>query len=185
MTCIVALRDSSGLVTLAGDSGTFVGWNVTDKPDGKVWKSGEMLLGVSGTSRGSAILRYSFVPPAIPTDMPLITYMNTLFVNEMRDKCRAGGFLKVESGVDGLGICLLVGLKGRIFWMDNYFDISEVSTHYHSIGCGAEYAMGALGLAVQLYPDDIQKELAETAIRIAMLHNTGVHGEITMVSEGD
>lgn len=187
MTCIVGLV-SEGEVWLGGDSGAFCGWNVLVKPAGKVFRRGEFVMGLAGDSRMGELLRYSFTPPVIDeayrseaTPPDLHRYMVTTFVDALRACLREAGYAEKENNKESAGGLFLVGVRGRLFCVHSDYGVTETMTPYRAIGCGGDYASGAMyitagqgmGAAERIY----------TALGAAQHHSAGVRGPFTIVRE--
>lgn len=141
MTCIVGLIDKEK-VFIGGDSASSSELNVFVRKDPKVFKNGEFIIGCTTSFRMIQLLRFSFTPPDIE-EMDIYHYMCTRFVNDVRLCFRRGGYLRMVDEVDEGGT-FLVGYKNRLFRIDPDFQVGEMLNGMDAIGCGGDFALGAL-----------------------------------------
>ena len=71
-------------------------------------------------------------------------YMCTDFIKGVRKCFRKGGYLQKYTSGDDKGGQFLVGYQGRLFKIDNDFQVGESMDNYDSCGCGEPYALGSL-----------------------------------------
>jgi ATP-dependent protease HslVU (ClpYQ) peptidase subunit len=141
MTCIAGLVQG-GHVYIGADSAGLDGYDLTIRADEKVFTVGPFIIGFCGSFRVGQILRYSFTPAA-PTRKDLPRYMATKFVDAMRQCLREGGVAHREHEVEGIDGGMLVGVHGRLFFIDPDYQVGETEQPYMSIGCGGQIANGA------------------------------------------
>lgn len=144
MTCIVAVIDKENKrVVMGADSAGVSGLDISVRKDPKIFKNGPFLIGCTGSFRMMQLLNYSFKPPKV-TPKEMHKYMCTDFIDEIRECFRIGGFLqKFEEG-DDKGGCFLVAYKDNLFQIAIDFQVEELHRGYDAIGCGSDYALGAL-----------------------------------------
>jgi ATP-dependent protease HslVU (ClpYQ) peptidase subunit len=141
MTCIVGVIEK-GKVFIGADSAGVSGLDISIRKDPKVFKVGEFVIGCTSSFRMIQLLRFSFNPPK-RHDEDVYQYMCTGFVNALRQCFKDGGFMEVNSSVESGG-CFLVGYQGRLFLIYDDFQVAENDCEFGSIGCGADFAKGAL-----------------------------------------
>lgn len=141
MTCIAAIREG-GDVYLGGDSAATDGYDLVLIADEKVFAVGPYVIGFCGSTRIGQLLRYSLSPPQ-PKTKDLQRFMATSFVDSVRKCLKDGGAVEIDKGVE-TGGQFLVGVKGRLFFVDPDFQVCEPETPYYAIGCGGQIANGAL-----------------------------------------
>lgn len=146
MTCIVGMVDPDGSVWVMGDSAASNSHGaVWVQRDLKVWRHGEMAIGMCGSFRGRDIMVSNFDPPVIAADGDPLRYLRTGFADTARKVMQDGGFLTAfKEGNDSTMTALLIGLRGRLFTMRNDFSIGEQDVPYAAIGSGAPEALGSL-----------------------------------------
>ena len=145
MTCIVGLVDN-GNVWIGADSVGVGGFDATDRVDEKVFvRDGldRMIMGFTWSFRMGQLLRYKLKIPERPVNMPVPEYMMTHFVDAVRDCLKAGGFAQKNLEVEQGGV-FLVGYAGRLFQMEQDYQVGERRDGFDACGCGANYALGSL-----------------------------------------
>jgi ATP-dependent protease HslVU (ClpYQ) peptidase subunit len=130
-------------VIIGGDSAASAGSLINIRKDPKVFKNGEFIIGCTTSFRMMQLLRYSFNPPNI-NDKELFEYMVTDFVEEVRECFKRGGFEQKFTDGDEKGGQFLVGYKDRLFLIDNDYQVGENIDGIDALGCGQQYAFGAL-----------------------------------------
>ncbi len=183
MTCIVAVVHD-GIVYMGGDSAAAAWGNsfVHTRSDAKVFKLGEAVVGFTSSWRMGQVLRYELKLPEIPEGCELHEYMVRCFVPKLREAAKLAGILTTKEGAESLGQ-FLVGLRGRLFCVDNDFGIAEHTTGYMSVGCGMLTAEGALFATAGRSP----QERVRIALEAAAFHMDSVRAPFvycqTSVSE--
>jgi ATP-dependent protease HslVU (ClpYQ) peptidase subunit len=142
MTCIVGFIDK-GKVIIGADSAAVSDFDITIRKDAKVFKNGEFVIGCTSSFRMIQLLRFSFKPPYI-NEKELYEYMCTAFIDEVRTCFKNGGYLQKYTDGDEKGGTFLVGYKNRLFIIDDDFQVGESTNEFDSVGCGSNYALGAL-----------------------------------------
>lgn len=158
MTCIVGLVHE-GVCWLGGDSAVTKGYEITAMRTAKVFRNGDVLLGVTGSLRMAQITRYTFRPPAANYKDPE-HYLATEFLDALRSCYTAGGFIRKNNNLDEIDGAILLGYRGRLFEIGPNLGLLEPERAYHAVGSGAEHAHGAL-YATEGHPP-------ETRIRLAL-----------------
>lgn len=144
MTCIVGCVDKkTKKVIIGGDSAGIEGLDITIRKDEKVFKVDNFIFGCTTSFRMIQLLRFSFKPPEIK-QKDIYEYMCTDFINTVRECFREGGYLQRYSEGDDKGGIFLVAYKNRLFRVDADFQVAENLNGLDAIGCGANYAIGAL-----------------------------------------
>ena len=151
MTCIVGLIDKDkSEVIIGGDSASSSDVNYTVRKDPKVFYVGDFLIGATTSYRMIQLLRYSLSLPDIG-DKDIYEYMCTDFVDTVRECFAKGGFLTKSTEGEDIGGQFLVGYKDRLFLVYSDFSVGESARGYESIGCGQDFALGALFVTVDMW----------------------------------
>jgi hypothetical protein len=154
MTCIVGLarKDSVylGSDSLGSGNGVkqvystpkLVKLDVFEKRDLSLSK---IVLGIGYTTsyRMGDILRYNFTPPPIEVDEDENEYLVKDFIPDLIKCFEEHAFAKIKEG-NKSGGNFLVGLRKRLFHVQEDFSVLEPICGYTSVGSGQEFAMGAL-----------------------------------------
>ncbi|MFM2042830.1 MAG: hypothetical protein RLY86_1406 [Pseudomonadota bacterium] len=161
MTCIVGLVDGQS-VWMGGDSAGVAGLDISLRADPKVFHNGSFLIGFTSSFRMGQLLRFRLSPPPRRPGQDLFHYMVCDFVEAVRVCLREGGFAHRSNDVETGGF-FLVGAEGRLFSIQDDYQVSEFSRGYHAIGCGAAYALGSLYGSRHLPPEERVRHALETA----------------------
>lgn len=174
MTCIAAVTDGKR-VYMGGDSAGIAGYTLTVRADPKVFiKDQRFVIGFTSSFRMGNILRYHFTPPSFTDDHNLDEYMVDGFTQGVIKCFREHGFAVVSDGRVSGGQ-FLVGVRGRIFLIDNDFQVGYSACDYAACGCGEDIALGSLHTTSALLANDPMKRV-ELALSAAADHSTGVRG---------
>ncbi len=143
MTCIVGYLSPIKTVVMGGDScasDSHIRYTVSQP---KVFKKGEFLIGYTSSFRFGQLVEHDLkLPYPSPGSDPLDVMMNE-FVPNLRELLKEGGFSKVENNVE-TGGTLIVGLRGRLFEVQEDFSVLEHKSGYCAVGSGADFALGSL-----------------------------------------
>ena len=144
MTCIVGSVDKkNNSVVIGGDSASSGGSNIFVRKDPKVFNNGEFIIGCTTSFRMIQLLRFSFIPPDI-NSKEIYEYMCTDFITAVRTCFKDGGYLQTYTAGDEKGGNFLVAYKNRLFKIETDFQVAENLNGIDAVGCGADFALGAL-----------------------------------------
>lgn len=142
MTCIVGIVQDNKIY-MGGDSAGVSDLDITIRRDPKVFRVGEFLLGFTSSFRMGQILMHDFDPPKIKENADPFRYMIKKFIPAVREAFKDGGYLEKNNEADQGGT-FLVGIRGRLFVIEDDFQVGESHDGYLSVGCGSKYALGSL-----------------------------------------
>lgn len=142
MTCIAGIADGKRVV-LGADSIGSNSHTKTARADRKVFRNGDFVMGFTSSYRMGQLLRYKFAPPRRHADTDVFAYMVVDFVEAVRTCLKQGGYARSDNGEDSGGT-FLVGYQGRLFKIENDFQVGESVDGYDACGSGDEVALGAL-----------------------------------------
>jgi ATP-dependent protease HslVU (ClpYQ) peptidase subunit len=175
MTAIVGFVDpETGDVLMGGDSSAVnrsMDMFVVKSP--KVFVNGEFLIGYAGEFRWGQLFRYVKLPKCRTTDIEQFMAIN--FANTLRGAARELGCLQEDHGQEIGGTCL-VGLRGRLFMVQETFEAIEAVDGMLSIGVGSSYALGALKAS-----DKPAQERVEQALEVSAHFCGGVRAPFHVV----
>lgn len=121
MSCVVALVDNGeiyiGADSFCADGGTF--YPVVDQ---KIFTKKKLLIGCTGKFRVINLIHHAFILPDLQSGQSFEQYLNTNFVDAIRDCLRKAGSLKNESGMETMEAVMLVGHEGRLFVVEEDFN---------------------------------------------------------------
>lgn len=176
MTCIVGV-EHGGLVHLGGDSASGGEWLTDLYRAPKVFRAGPFVMGYTTSFRMGQLLEHALVVPEQLPSVPDERHMATAFVDAVRSCLKAGGFARVENGVEQGGV-FLIGYRGRLYRMDNDYHVGSSSAGYASCGSGEQVALGALHALGATDPEPRLRLALEAAERFV----ASVRGPFTIVS---
>lgn len=178
MTCIVGIAEN-GRIYMGGDSAAVAGYSLSVRADEKIFVNGGFVFGFTTSFRMGNLLRYKLVVPKPPDNMDeLMRYMNTDFVDAVRNCLKEGGFNKTDNGVESGGT-FLVGHKGRLFHIESDYQVGESVNGYDACGCGMDIALGVLFATKGKRP----RRRMEMALEAAAYHSAGVVQPFTFMTE--
>ena len=171
MTAIVALIEDD-VVYMGGDGAGVAGLSLVMRKDPKVFKNGSFVIGFTTSFRMGQLLRYKFKPPKHPDNISDNVYMNTLFIDKVR-RC-------FEDNAYKEGGNFIVGYKGKLFIIDNDFQVGIPVVPYASVGCGHDLCKGSLHSTQKLDIDP--KKRIKMALEAAEVFSGGVSKPFTILS---
>lgn len=143
MTCICGLVDN-GKVYIGGDSAGVDGrYALTVRADKKVFRNGDLVMGFTSSFRMGNLLQHSLKPPRRHPDDDPFKYMVTDFVDAVRACLKAGGYATKSDEVE-TGGTFLVGYAGRLFEVQDDYQVAENVDGIAAAGCGDLIALGSL-----------------------------------------
>lgn len=181
MTAIAGLVHQ-GRVHIGGDSAASGGTTLMIRKDPKVFTHLQerpnpadpldvWAFGYTSSYRMGQILQHAFTPPTIPEGADLHRFMCTTLVNAMRTVFKDSGWAREQSGVEETGT-FLIGVRGRLFVVDEDYQVGEPAAGYAAVGCGDDLALGSLHTT--RYLDWPPRARLRAALSAASHHSTGV-----------
>jgi len=147
MTCIVGIVSGAD-VLIAGDSaGVDPAYRMTVRRDQKVFrKVGEggqvAVVGFTTSFRMGQILRYCLEIPHLAEGRDVMEWAVVELIPAMMEAFRSGRWSKTNDHAEGGD--LLFGIAGRLFHICADFQVAEPDTGMAAVGCGADFALGAM-----------------------------------------
>ncbi|MCA6091140.1 hypothetical protein LE181_03010 [Streptomyces sp. SCA3-4] len=176
MTVIVGLVHD-GRVHLGGDSAGVCGLRVTVRRDPKIFRNGPYAMGFTTSFRMGQLLHHAFKAPKPKGDLD--RFMTTVFVDRLRTCLTEGGWARKDSEQEQAGT-FLVGIQGRLFTVYDDYQIAEPADGYAAVGCGDEFALGALHATAGL--DLKPRKRLTLALAAAGHHSAGVSAPFRYVT---
>lgn len=154
MTCVVGLTEGNRVYLAADSLGSGNGVKQQYKtPKLQILtvlqvdelQNSTIQLGIGYTTsyRMGDILRHILKPPKIGISEDENEYLVSKFIPELINCFDDHSYTKSKDGVKTGGY-FLVGLRGRLFLVQDDFSVLEPSSGYTSIGSGQEFALGSL-----------------------------------------
>ena len=172
MTCIVGIVHGKK-VFMGGDSAGIAGLSVVVRKDPKVFVlENKLIIGYCGSFRMGQLMQYHLKVPRCPKSTDPMEFMVTRFVPVVRYLFGQGGFLTKKDETE-YGGTFLVGYQGRLFAIEDDFQVGENFDGFEAVGCGAELAKGSLHTTAALGVKDPTQRIAQ-ALESASAYNAGV-----------
>lgn len=163
MTCIAAFIED-GAVWMGADSAGIGGYSLTVRADQKIFRNGPMLFGFTSSFRMGQLLRYALTVPHRHPDVPVDKFMSTVFVDAVRECLKSHGWARKREEVEEGGT-FLVAYLGRLFCIQEDYQVAEALDPFDAVGCGHDIAKGALFATTQLRGQDRLKVVFDAAER--------------------
>lgn len=135
------------------------------RADAKVFKNGEFLIGICGSFRGGNVLRYNLKPP--PINSSLDRYMNTDFVEAVRDTFTEQGTMAKYDNEDYSSVSFLVGVRTKLYIVEGDYQVGIPRDVFTTIGSGMYYALGYLEATAKQEPRQRVRGALQTAAKYA------------------
>lgn len=154
---------------MGGDSAGVGGYSLTVRADTKVFRNGPMLFGFTSSFRMGQLLRWALTVPDHDPRIDVSKYMATTFVDAVRECLKSHGFAKKTNEVEEGGT-FLVAYRGRLFCIQDDYQVAEAVDRFDAVGCGHDVAKGAMFAATHL----AGKERVDAALIAAERYSAGV-----------
>lgn len=179
MTCIVGL-EHGGKVYLASDSIATDLYVCGTRREPKVFKREEFVFGYTTSFRMGNLIQYKLKLPKPPRkNGNLNKFLCTKFIDSLRSCFESNGFMGVSDsdsigkGRDEGGI-FLVGLRGKLYIVDEQFCVGSSIDGFDAVGSGREHALAAMH-ALDGYVTH-PKDRLTIALETAQKYGTTVRG---------
>lgn len=183
MTCIVGVVDGDR-VWMGGDSAGTKWQAIRTIATPKVFHNGPFLIGHTNTWRFGNLLQHKLDTSELTVHLDraadIHQFMVTRFVEAIRSVLSTAGYSQREDNREYGGTCL-IGVRGRLFLMEDNYQIFETADGHASCGCGEDYATAALHALGHIIPAE---ERVKRALETAAYLSTGVRGPFTILSVG-
>ena len=142
MTCIVGFVEGA-TVWMGADSAGVAGYDLTVRADQKVFRNGPMLFGFTTSFRMGQLLRYALHIPDHDPRLDAEKYLSTTWVDAVRECLKNKGWASKKDERE-TGGTFLVGYKGRLFYVDDDYQVGESVDGFDACGCAGQIAKGVL-----------------------------------------
>ena len=179
MTCIVGIVEK-GAIYLGADSASCDGSELMVRADRKVFAKNGFVYGFTSSFRMGQLIRYVFAAPLMTPDADVMGYMVGAYIPALRECFRDGGYSR-RANEEDIGGTFLVGYRGRLFEVENDFQVGETTSGYNAVGSGKRPALGAM-FASTSNTDPASRILL--ALQAAEQFTTSVRGPFEIISGG-
>ena len=180
MTCIAGIKFNQK-VYIGGDSVAIAGYQSWPRKDRKVFKTGEFLIGTTGSPRAHQLLQFNLSinidtasKKKFDFDNDIFEFMCTNVVDEIRKILKKGGLTQIKDGVEECDSHFLIGIRDRLFAIYTDFQVAELTCNYMAVGCGDDFAMGSMFTTQHLNRETGPKEILTTALKAASEYSSYV-----------
>ena len=142
MTCIAAVREGKRIV-MGGDAAGVAGYSLYNRADNKVFIKQNMIFGFTSSFRMGNLLRWQLEIPKHPLGMSVLEYMNVPFIESVRGLLKEKGFSTTKDNQEEGGT-FLVGYKGKLFRVEDDFQVALHRDKFLACGCGESFALATL-----------------------------------------
>lgn len=175
MTCIVGVVENNK-VYMGADSGCFYGYDISQTE--KLVKKQDIVLGLTGVSRLSQIIKYFVTIPKRPKNINDEEYVVVHLAESIRKAFKDAGQMTIDNNREDFEARILLGYRARLYTIDSALHVNPIQLDYWSIGCGGPYALGSLAT-----PEDCSVEdKIMNALEIAEKFSAGVRGPFKIIS---
>lgn len=185
MTCIVGYVEKE-TVYLGGDSaGTDDNFFQHIRKDPKVFRNGPFIFGFTSSFRmGQILMSSKFKPWKQKPGQSDYDYMITDFIDAVRKAFKKCGYLQKTEQGDEQGGTFLVGYKGKLFYVEDDFQVGEIGDVYTSVGCGSDLALGSMHTQEVLseYVESKPEFMITIALQAASKFSAGVSAPYNFIS---
>jgi 20S proteasome alpha/beta subunit len=150
MTCIIGYLDTKNKRTIMVGDKIGVRSNeayIMNDDTSKVFINGKFLIGYTTSFRMGQILENMSFPEQTSKQTD-IEYMCTTIVDKLIETFSSNNFGESISGVQKNGE-FLIAYRDKLYHMFPDFSVGLHQSKYGAVGCGAQYAMGALEYLTQ------------------------------------
>lgn len=182
MTCIIGIQHNN-LITIGGDSAGVAGLDIEVRADEKVFnkideQGNEWLFGFTSSFRMGQLIRYALeLPNVSKIDLKDEEAFNRVMVLDFIDCVRRcfedKGWLRTKADRE-YGGAFIVGVKGRLFVIEDDFQVAIPASGFTAIGCGELQALGSLYTTAALGKPVDTRLRAKLALEAAEAYSGGV-----------
>lgn len=171
MTCIIGLVHN-GKIYMGCDSMSAADWSQRQTLLPKVFIKDKFIIGYSWSFRMGQLIQYNLELPEYDGKIEPLQYMVTKFIPAVRLALKEGGYTEIENNREKGGE-FLVGFDSNLFRVASDFQVNQYKDGFDAIGCGAEYALGAMEALFLKYLSQPEKMILE-ALKISAHFSNGV-----------
>lgn len=184
MTCVIGLVDvghgTSAIgaeqkhdIYMGADSAGVGGYSLRIRADEKVFIKDDFIFGFTSSFRMGQLIRYKFNIPDRTENQSTDDYIHTTFLDNLIECLKINGYATIDKN-EIRGGTFLFGYRGRLYEVEDNFQIAKYNKPYASVGCGSNIALGCMyGLNNKLIsPEDMIRISLDAAVEFS----AGVRG---------
>ena len=165
MTCVVGWVGKETITIGADSRSTNERHSIRARADEKVFSNGDMIFGFAGSFRVGQLLRHALKIPKVSTKTEPDAWMATVFIDKLREVLLDGGSMQDDNGRHEFGAQVLVGFRGRLYTIEQDFQVGRSTLNFEAVGSGADTALGAMWALrnSNMDPEDLLSDALEAA----------------------
>jgi len=172
MTCIIGI-EADGKAYIGADSSACSDSDVRATAMPKVFRNNGVVIGYSTSFRMGQLLQYMDIPQY---DIPDEKYMITKFIEAVREEFKIKGYSTINNNEE-TGGSFIVGIGGYVYGIHSDYQVQRYIDGIIAVGCGMDYAYGALR-ALDNLP---AKDRILKSLEIAAYYSRGVCAPFTVL----
>jgi len=172
MTCIVGV-EHEGVVYMGADSIALNGWAKDVIAQDKLFKRAGMLFGCAGNPRMAQLLRYQTTFAPQKKGQSDEEYIVCEVIEKARLTFKEYGYTETENGRE-MGANFLLGYNGKLYSVENSFQLCRSARMMYAMGAGDDFALGALYSILKQF-----ETWTEVAITQAIKHALEMAAELS------
>lgn len=137
---------------MGGDSAAANGWRTRPTALRKVFCLGDFIIGYTSSFRMGQILQYHLDVRQQEADEPDERYMVVAFVDAVRTCLKDKGYTRIDSNQEEGGE-FMVGYRSKLYVIQSDFQVQRYAEPFTAVGCGEDYALGALAVTERMKPE--------------------------------
>jgi len=187
MSCVVGYVED-GKIYMAADSASSSTENqdIRLRKDPKVFIKDNIIFGHVGSYRVGQILRHSFNIPPNPGNTSDFGYLCSFFIPGLIQSLKENDCFQYQNdGQITFEGEIMIGYNKKIYIIDSDLQVICGNEKYYSIGCGENYAMGALYVLEKISPEILPEEKIKYALEVAEYYNAGIRRPFIFCSTND
>lgn len=179
MTCLIGV-EHDGVVYMGADSIRLNGWSKDIIAEQKIYKCDGLIFAFGGNPRMSQIIKYLTPLKLLPQSSGVDdeAYLVLHVIEPIRKALKEYGYTSTENGQEQ-GASFLVGFNGKVWAVDNSFQVCRSARKMCAMGVGDDHVMGALYATLSQFETWTETAIIEAikhALATAEALNSGVAG---------
>jgi len=143
MTCLAAWNGGD-TAYMGADSGCARGAVLTTIKTQKVFRLGEMLVGVTGTFRAAQLMQCGFDVPDRGKSKSDEMWFRTDFLDALRKRFTGAGAQTIKDSMEEFDATFLIIYRGHIWRLSCDWSVIESVDQFDAAGSGEQIALGVL-----------------------------------------
>ena len=160
MTCIAGI-EHNGRVYLCGDSAASSGWDIQVVAMPKVFRVNQFVIGCTTSFRMMQLLQYKLFVKQQEQESDY-AYMVSVVAETIRALLKGHGYSQVENNREEGGY-FLIGYHGYLYQISCDFSVLRYTDGFAAVGCGKNFALGALAILNKSNPEKALMQALEVA----------------------